>query len=99
MCFFTRNDLAGGSNCDIIFGTGAAGYESTSERLRLDFNGNVSVGNAAIATTATNGFLYIPTCAGTPTGTPTAKTGRAPIVWDSTNKKLYVYDAGWNVMN
>ena len=57
-------------------------------------NGNVVVGSAALATNATDGFLYIPTCAGTPTGTPTAFTGRVPMVWDSTNKKFYIYSGG-----
>lgn len=69
-------------------------HTNAVERLRVDSNGNVRVNTAAIATTATNGFLYVPTCAGTPTGTPTAITGLAPIVVDSTNNKLYFYSGG-----
>lgn len=65
-----------------------------SERARIDSNGNVIINTAAIATNATNGFLYVPTCAGTPTGTPTTYTGRAPIVVDTTNNKLYFYSSG-----
>ncbi len=53
------------------------------------------VGSAAIATNATDGFLYIPSCAGPPTGTPTAFTGRVPLVYDSTNDQFYVYRGGW----
>lgn len=49
---------------------------------------------AALATTATDGFTYIPTCAGAPTGTPTTVTGCAPVVIDSTNNKLYFYSGG-----
>jgi len=65
-----------------------------------DVNNNVTVGEASLATTATDGFLYIPSCAGTPTGTPTSKTGFAPLVIDSTNNKLYAYIGGaWRVMN
>lgn len=65
-----------------------------SERMRIDANGNVVVNTAAIATNATNGFFYVPSCAGTPTGTPTAFTGRVPIVVDTTNNKLYFYSGG-----
>jgi hypothetical protein len=63
--------------------------------LTISTLGNVAIGSAALATTATDGFLYIESCAGTPTGVPTAITGRVPIVFDSTNNKLYVYDGGW----
>lgn len=65
-----------------------------SERMRVDSNGNVVVNTAAIATNAANGFLYVPSCAGTPTGTPTVFTGRVPIVVDATNNKLYFYSGG-----
>ncbi len=63
--------------------------------FQMDSLGNVAIGAAAIATTATDGFLYIPSCAGTPTGMPTTKTGRTPVVYDSTNDILYVYRGGW----
>ena len=55
----------------------------------------VGSGAAALATNATDGFLYIPTCAGTPTGTPTAQTGTVAMVFDTTNNKLYIYDGSW----
>jgi hypothetical protein len=67
---------------------------NNSERMRIDASGNVRIGTAALATTATDGFLYIPTCAGTPTGTPTAITGLAPLVINTTNNKLYFYSGG-----
>jgi len=74
---------------------GIVGYTSGTERFRIDANGNVVAGgSAALATNATNGFLYVPTCAGTPTGTPTAITGMAPIVVNTTNNKLYFYSGG-----
>lgn len=70
-------------------------------RLALTSSGNVITGTygAAVLTDATDGFLYIPTCAGTPTGTPTAYTGKVAIVMDTTNHKLYVYDGSWIAMN
>ena len=80
-----------------VIGSGDAGitfdYGGT-ERARIPAAGGMVVGTAALATTATDGFLYVPTCAGTPTGTPTTQTGTAPIVIDTTNNKLYFYSGG-----
>lgn len=95
---------ATGGNLSVISEAAAVrlvsgGTATTNIRLEADANGNVAIGNAALATNATNGFLYIPSCAGTPTGVPTTKTGRNAMVWDSTNKKLYVYDGSWLAMN
>jgi hypothetical protein len=67
---------------------------STLERMRIDSKGNVVINTAAIATGATDGFLYVPTCAGTPSGTPTSYAGMAPIVVNTTNNKLYFYSSG-----
>jgi hypothetical protein len=67
---------------------------SALERARIPAAGGMVVGTAALATNATDGFLYVPTCAGTPTGTPTTHTGTAPIVVDTTNNKLYFYSGG-----
>ena len=64
-------------------------------KFHHDVNHNVVVGSAALATTVTDGFFYIPTCAGAPTGVPTTKTGRIPMVYDSTNNKFYMYNGGW----
>lgn len=72
----------GGGSIEII---AAGGLEDTS------VNANT------IATTATKGFVYIPKCAGIPTGVPTraGTSGGVPMVFDSTNNKLYVYKSGW----
>lgn len=51
--------------------------------------------NAALSTSATDGFLYVPTCAGAPSGTPTTRTGTVALVYDTTNNKLMVYNGGW----
>ena len=59
-------------------------------------NFRIAHGTSALATGATEGFFHLQSCAGTPTGTPaTIPTGQKPMVWDSTNKKLYVYDGSW----
>ena len=56
---------------------------------------SVVVGNAAINTSDVEGFLYIASCAGTPTGTPTTFAGRVPMVYDTTNHQFWIYDGGW----
>lgn len=76
---------------------------TVTSKLTVDANANTIIGNGAVATTATNGFLQINTCAGTPTGAPAGTViGRAALVYDSTNKKLYVWDHGtaaWIILN
>tara|TARA_R110000868_G_C10919724_1_gene765572 strand:- start:270 stop:1121 length:852 start_codon:yes stop_codon:yes gene_type:complete len=85
------NDMPG----RLVFSTTADGASSPTERMRITSAGNVVAGGSvALATTATDGFLYVPTCAGTPTGTPTSITGMAPIVVNTTNNKLYFYSGG-----
>lgn len=75
----------------IVFGTNNA----AGARLEIDSAGNVILGSAALATNATDGFLYVDTCAGTPTGVPTGKTGRTALVYDTTNNKLAIYNGAW----
>jgi hypothetical protein len=73
-----------------------------NQAIRKDANHNVVLGReVALATNATNGFAYIPTCAGTPTGVPSASfTGKAPVVIDSTNNKMYIYtNSNWVALN
>lgn len=73
----------------------------TTPEFYINNTGGVVIGNkAALVTTATEGFLYIPSCAGIPTGVPTAKTGKIPVVCDSTNNKMYIYSGGaWVALN
>ncbi len=79
-----------GSNFALKTGSGI-----TTERLRADELGNVSLGAGAIPTSATDGFFYPVTCAGTPTGTPTAIAGRAPMIYDTTANKIWFYNGAW----
>jgi hypothetical protein len=80
---------------------GTAGNPITFiQAMTLNAAGSLVLGAAAVATTATDGFLYIPGCAGAPTGTPTSQTGRVPLVVDTTNNKLYFYSSGsWVAAN
>lgn len=67
-------------------------YTNNLARVTIDEAGNVVLSPAALATTATDGFTYLPTCAGTPTGVPTAKAGTAAMVYDTTGKHLWIYN-------
>lgn len=107
----TSSGAAGTNDSHISIGGGTgSGYAANSvvfytatndttvtgtERMKIDKSGNVVINNAAIATNATDGFLYIPSCAGTPTGVPTTYTGRTAMVYDSTNNKMYIYNGAW----
>jgi hypothetical protein len=89
------SEQASDTNGALAFGTRGSGGANITERARITSTGNVVAGGSvALATTATDGFLYVPTCAGTPTGVPTAITGMAPIVVNTTNNKLYFYSGG-----
>ena len=58
-------------------------------------DGSVAFNDAALSTSATVGFVMIPSCAGTPTGVPAdIPTGQCPMVVDSSGTKLYVYVGG-----
>jgi hypothetical protein len=73
-----------------IFGEGAA-----ASALQFDTSRNTLVGTGAVATNATAPFLQLNSCAGTPTGAPSPQAGQIPLVFDSTNNKLYAYSTSW----
>jgi hypothetical protein len=58
--------------------------------------GNVIVGSGnSLGTTATNGFLCIPTCSGPPTGNPVGvPLGTVPLIYDTVNNRLYMRTPG-----
>lgn len=92
----------GGASPTLTLGTDTSGSAlvlrtANTTRVTVTAAGSVVVGTgaAALATNATDGFLYIPTCAGTPTGVPSAQTGTVALVYDTTNNKMYVYNAAW----
>lgn len=65
----------------------------------IDTNQNWLLNLAATAVGDTNGYVYIPQVAGVPTGVPAGLTGAyanaAPVRWDSTDSRLYIYTSGW----
>jgi hypothetical protein len=73
----------------------ASGALNANPIVSMRGSGSFVVGAAALATDATDGFIYIPTCAGVPTGVPTTQTGTAAMVYDTTNEKLMIYNGAW----
>lgn len=66
---------------------------SSVDRLFVGSLGDVYA--ASGTTTMTDGFIYIPSAAGVPTGVPTGQSGRVPLYYDATNNYLYVYNGAW----
>jgi hypothetical protein len=71
------------------------GRDNGTTVFSVQDGGSTVIGSAAVATGATGPFLYITSCAGTPTGTPTGYTGRTAIVYDTTNNKFWAYNGSW----
>ena len=84
-----------GSSTDPVFLARINGVTKFS----INALGSTITQSGVLSTTATDGFLYIPTCAGTPTGIPTTQTGTAPLIIDITNGKLYFYSGSWISVN
>lgn len=91
-------DQSAAATFKISYSAGArrlGGSSGAEDKFAIDTNGNIVLGKlTALATSATDGFPYAPTCAGTPTGAPTSFTGHAPFVVDTTGSKIWVYVAG-----
>lgn len=73
---------------------------SRNVKFFVDHLGNTSMGYGALATDAVDGFPYIPSCPGVPTGSPRVISGMKPLVIDSAAHKMYFYDnSAWNILN
>lgn len=98
--FYTGGDFPTGTAKMTILNNGnvGIGVVPPNSAAKLIVAGSTIVGTAALATNATDGFLYIPTSAGTPTGVPTAQTGTVATEYDTTNHALKIYDSEWNTL-
>lgn len=86
----SSNDMPG----RIGFKTSSDGSATPVERMRTDQAGNVIApySTVALTTTATNGFLYIPTSTGVPGGAPAAYTGHLPLQYDLGSSRLWIHN-------
>jgi hypothetical protein len=100
--YLTNN--SGNAQMVLISGSNVAGaYDTAITYLtsKVMVFGSLAVNNggSALATTATTGFLYIPTCAGPPIGVPVVVAGAVPLVYDTTNNQLNIYQGGaWRAL-
>lgn len=89
---------ASAAGTDLSFYVTNTGSLTNALSLTLSANGNVVCGGnngAALATNANDGFFYVPSGAGTPTGTPTAYTGRIAAYYDTSANKIWFYNGSW----
>lgn len=91
--FPDASKLSMGTLAQVVFGV-AAGAQNAQVSSTL---GNIQIGlPGALLTTATKGFLDLPTCAGAPSGVPAnTEAGHKSMVYDTTNNKIWVYNGAW----
>ena len=88
--------LKGGSGAEVFVDIDTTLAVMRVSNTRALFTGlNVVLSSTALATNATNGFTYIPTAAGAPTGVPTSFSGTVPMIYDTAGDKLYIYNGSW----
>lgn len=94
-----NGQLTWDTNKAIINGLGANALEFQSgdvPYVYIENNGDVILGRKyTFGTTQQTGMIYIPECAGIPTGIPTAYTGKVSLLFNSTDNILNVYNGAW----
>jgi hypothetical protein len=67
----------------------------TADTIRFTVTSTGNLHGTSGTTAMTDGFFYIPSAAGAPSGVPTAITGRVPMYYDTTNNNFYIYNGAW----
>lgn len=91
--------------------TNPTGVAFGAPHFTVGFGGDLILGNNAVLTNATTGFVWLRSTAGVPTGVPTVPapwniqtaaaqaTAAVPTVWDSADNRLYFnYAAAWHYL-
>jgi hypothetical protein len=90
--YFASGD--GAYDAVIAYANGLSlGQYNGAVSMRITSTGNIY--GTSGTTGMTNGFFYIPSSSGAPSGTPTAISGNVPMYYDSTNNNFYVYNGAW----
>lgn len=101
-CIGISSDVSGSGARNVA---GLFNATGSSHNIGLRVDGGDAILAKSISTSANEGFAWIGSCSGTPTGTPNGNyTGLASIaiIFDVLNQKLYVYDPGtpgWFAIN
>lgn len=92
----TNGDVSITSGSPLHINTdGQRGIGQVGSNIYLFSDANFQLGaDNAIATNATVGFVEFPTCAGTPTGAVTPRTGKVILVYDTTAHKMWSREGG-----
>jgi hypothetical protein len=75
--------------------TGRLSVGSLETTGRILSEGGLIANTKALATNATDGYLYSTATMGIPIGAPTVQPGVVPMVYDLTNNTQYVFNEGW----
>lgn len=68
---------------------------NSANLFKVTSTGSVVLGESQLGSTAVDGFLYLATSNGAPTGTPTAQTGTVAMTFDPNTSRLWIYNGGW----
>lgn len=85
------------AGANLQFHTTNLGTTARTEKMRITGLGNIVLGSiaTAIPTSATDGFVYLPTATSSVTATPTTQTAKVAMYYDTTGNKLYIYNGAW----
>ena len=64
-------------------------------KLKQDFSFGVVCAGATLVTSATAGFLYIPTMSATASGTPATEAGTVALAYETGGNHLMIYNGSW----
>lgn len=83
-----------GINAPSLGSGSVVNYYNTIADTNATNNSNTIINSADVGTSATYGFLHLPSCNGTPSGTPILYGDAIPCIVDRSSNKTYIYSSG-----